>query len=106
MPEDFDLPKLALRASGFSGAELEEAVKEALFEAYSEGSAVADRHIISAIEKTYPLSQTMSEMLISLRKWAKVRARPACTEQAEPLRAEAHSSGVPRLKSEQVNPFV
>ena len=47
----------------------------------------------------------MSEMIVNLRKWAKVRARPACSEQTEPI-PETKKQLTPRLKSEQMNPFV
>lgn len=104
-PSEYNLPQLAKVAQGFSGAELEEAIKEALFEAYSEGKELQDSHIITAIERTYPLSQTMSEMIVNLRKWARVRARPACSENTEPIQENKRNTA-PRLKSEQVNPFV
>lgn len=106
-PEEFDLGKLAKTAVGFSGAELEESVREGLFDAFAEGRELATDHIERAIKKTYPLSRTMSEEIEGLRRWAKVRARLAANADPEPLPNEETGTRVPRLRQETVrNPFV
>lgn len=104
-PNDFDVATLAKEAKGFSGAELEEAVKEALFQAYDEEKEICDSHILKAIAKTYPLSRTMAETIDKMRKWAKSRAVAASTEEAETL--EKKDGDTPKLKQETYNnPFV
>ncbi len=103
-PEDFDLARLASASLGYSGAELEEAVREGLFRAFAESVEVKDEHIESALKDTYPLSRTMREEIEALRKWARVRARSASADEAEAL-PEADKS-TPRLRQEWHNPFV
>ena len=104
-PQKFNIKNLAIASKGYSGAELEEAIKEALFQAYDDEKEVTDEHILDAIKKTYPLSKTMGETITELRKWAKSRAVMASEEEPEGIDAEGES--VPQLKQEVYNnPFV
>jgi len=106
-PEDFALAELAARSVGFSGAELEEAVREGLYDAYAEGRELHTEHIARAIEKTFPLSRTMRDQIESLRQWAKVRARLAAGEPTEALPQDAAEGAAPRLRQEATrNPFI
>lgn len=106
-PKAFDIATLASRSPGFSGAELEEAVREAMYDAFAEGCEIRTEHILKAIEKTFPLSRTMREQIDSLRQWAKVRARLATGEQPEPLPQESADAAAPRLRQEAThNPFI
>lgn len=105
-PEDFDLDGLAARAQGFSGAELEEAVREGLHEAFAAGCELRTAHLADAIDQTHPLSRTMWEEIEALRRWARVRARAASAEAPEPLTSSL-AEGAPRLRQETArNPFV
>ena len=106
-PAKYDLSRLASQSVGYSGAELEEAVKEGLFDAFNQGVELADNHIERALKQTYPLSRTMRDQLEDLRKWARVRARLAANEQPEPLPNENEATSAPRLKQEASrNPFI
>ena len=97
---------LAKLSKGFSGAELEEAVKEALFQAYDRGEEVETKDIENAIEKTFPLSKTMYEVIKNMRTWAKSRAVYASEECVENF-DEKDSKKVPKLKQEAYNnPFI
>lgn len=73
----FDLPALVRVSEGFSGAEIEEAIVSALFDAFSQQMDLNTELIKSALAETVPLSKTMSEELNRLRNWAVGRARPA-----------------------------
>ncbi len=75
--EEFDLNALAEISDGFSGAELEEAVIAALFDAFSAKSSLTMDILKRAIRSTVPLSKTMNEELGRLRNWASGRARIA-----------------------------
>ncbi|SFG68049.1 AAA family ATPase [Neptunomonas qingdaonensis] len=100
-----EIGKLATKSQGFTGAELEEAIKESMFVAFDEGVDLTAEHISGAILNTSPLSKTMHELIDTTRKWAKGRAVPASS--AEPERLELTSSDdKPRLKSEFENPFI
>lgn len=103
--KDFDTKKLAKESKGFSGAELEEVVKEALFQAYDEEKEVTNEHILEAIGKTFPLSRTMHETIDKMRKWAKSRAVSASVDEPEIL--DDKDKDVPKLKQESYNnPFI
>ena len=101
--EDFNLDLLAKNSQGFSGAEIEEAVKEAMFIAYDLGRDLETDDILKALKETYPLSKTMAQTINNLRKWAKVRARFASSENLEKLKVEEN---VPILAQEKQNPFI
>jgi AAA+ superfamily predicted ATPase len=106
-PKDFAIDDLAARSVGFSGAELEEAVREGLYDAFAEGRELHSDHIARALDKTFPLSRTMRDQIDSLRQWAKVRARLAAGEPPEPLPQEHPESAAPRLRQEATrNPFI
>lgn len=76
-PNNFDLQQLAEAAEGFVGAELEQAILSALFAAFTEGTELANRHILEEIRATRPLSVLQAERVTSLREWAKNRCVPA-----------------------------
>lgn len=74
----FDAPDLSARTSGFSGAEIEQTVISAMYEAFADsGREFNQFDIIRAIESAKPLSQSMSEQVTALREWAQDRARIA-----------------------------
>lgn len=73
-------------ACAFSGAEIEQAIIAAMYEAFAQEREFTQLDIIAAIKATLPLSQTMAEQVIALREWARQRARPAATSVAEELR--------------------
>lgn len=103
-PETFDIEKLAELSRGFTGAELEEAVKEALFHAFDRGEDVDTDFLEQSIKETYPLSKTMSEVIEKLRKWAKSRAVMASLGEPESL--EKNNGDIPTLPQETPNPFI
>jgi AAA+ superfamily predicted ATPase len=106
-PDDFNIADLVTRSTGFSGAELEEAVREGLYEAFAEGRELRTEHIARAIDNTFPLSRTMREQIDTLRQWARVRARLASGQPPEALPQENPEANAPRLRQEATrNPFI
>jgi SpoVK/Ycf46/Vps4 family AAA+-type ATPase len=76
--EDFDLLQCAEESEKYSGAELEQVIVEALFDAFADGArALTDRDLLHVIRETVPLAITMDDHLKELREWAKPRTRPA-----------------------------
>lgn len=73
----FDLTQLALASEKFSGAEIEEAINSALYDAFYARKALTTDHIMTALAQTVPLAKTMEEQISSLREWADGRARNA-----------------------------
>lgn len=76
-PEQYDLARLSAASEGFSGAEIEQSVIDALFEAYSRSSELNTALVEEACRKLIPLSRTMREPIEKLRTWADGRARTA-----------------------------
>ncbi|GIW72548.1 MAG: hypothetical protein KatS3mg102_2090 [Planctomycetota bacterium] len=79
-PEDFDLDALVEASEGYSGAEIEEAVKAALYDAFDQGMDLNTELLLQALDDTVPLSQTMQEEITAMREWAKTRARFASVQ--------------------------
>ena len=80
--DDFDLPALNAAAHDFSGAEVEEAINSALYEAFYDKEPLATRHVLAALQQTVPLARTMDEQISRLRIWAEGRARNASVPRA------------------------
>ena len=106
-PSEFDIERLAQVSVGYSGAEIEEAIREGLFDAFSDTDTpdLSTQHIESALEATFPLSRTMADQIGDLRGWARVRARLAARDEPEPVPKDG-SSDTPQLRQEVRNPFI
>jgi SpoVK/Ycf46/Vps4 family AAA+-type ATPase len=74
---DFDLARHVAATEGFSGAELEQVVISALYEAFAEGeqARLEDRHLEKAIAANVPLSQALAEQIARLRAEARSKWR-------------------------------
>ena len=84
----FDIEQLANVSDGFSGAEIEQALIAAMYEAFAQDREFTQLDIIASIKSTLPLSRTMTEQVTALRDWARQRARPAASSIAEYQRLE------------------
>ena len=72
------LETVVSRSEGFSGAELEQVVIEAMHFAFAEGRELREMDLILAASQLIPLSRTAREQLNALKEWASSgRARPA-----------------------------
>jgi SpoVK/Ycf46/Vps4 family AAA+-type ATPase len=72
------LDVLVDRTVGFSGAELEQTVIEAMHLAFGDNRDLQEPDLIAAASQVVPLSRTAREQLDALRQWASSgRARPA-----------------------------
>ena len=72
-PASFDLAALASASDGFSGAEIEQAIVSALYDAASTGAAPDQSSLLNALSQTRPLSVLMREQVATLRAWAQGR---------------------------------
>lgn len=81
-PALFDLPALADATEGYSGAEIEQAVIAAMYDAFSEDRDITTADVMAAAEQSVPLSETMKEKIDLLRMWAETRARPASSAES------------------------
>ena len=103
--DQFDLERLAKDSPLFSGAEIEQAVKDGMFTAFSQKRRLSESDIDSAIRSTYPLAKTMREGIRDMREWASARARMASSGDLESVEKKAGEKEPPRLRSERRNPF-
>ena len=79
------LEVLVDRTAGFSGAELEQTVIEAMHLAFAEHREFGEADLIAAASQVVPLSRTAREQLEALQIWASSgRARPASRAGGEP----------------------
>ncbi len=74
--------KLASMTEGFIGAEIEQIVIAALYEAFFENRQLMFRDLEKIINSIVPLSTVQKERILSLREWAKVRAITATDKKA------------------------
>jgi SpoVK/Ycf46/Vps4 family AAA+-type ATPase len=101
-PSRFDLPGLARETEGFSGAEIEQVVISALYDAFEAGRDLADKDLLDNIRQTVPLSQTMSEQITALRNWARTHARLASVGDEATVPWMLAARGVPGVEREQL----
>nr|WP_290665482.1 AAA family ATPase [Ardenticatena sp.] len=76
-PDDFDIERLAADSEDFSGAEIEQVVISALYDAFDEGRDVQMHDLLRNLTNTVPLAHSMREEISRLREWARTNARPA-----------------------------
>jgi hypothetical protein len=76
-PKRFDATRLADSSEGFSGAEIEQAVVSALYEARGAGLPLDEAGVLVALRSTRPLSVVRAEDVSELRDWASGRCVPA-----------------------------
>ncbi len=74
---DFNCWELAEVSEKFSGAEIEQSIVEAMFQAFAEDREVATLDILRAVRQTVPLARTMDQAIKELKEWAHDRTRPA-----------------------------
>ena len=97
-PEDLDLTSISDHTKLFSGAELEQLVKDALFAAFRDGARpLLTDDLLEVANRTYPLAITMREDISALRQFAHNRAQPADGAEI--------TKGVADIEPEE-NPFV
>jgi hypothetical protein len=71
---------LADSSKGFSGAEIEQAIVSALYDAFEEDRPLTTPDIVRNLGQTVPLSRTVAETITALRQWAEKRARKASSD--------------------------
>jgi hypothetical protein len=88
----FDLEGMADASEQLSGAEIEESINSALYDAFYAGEDLTTAHVLQSLAQTVPLAKTMDEQIGRLRAWAEGRARNASLTRA--IRGNGHP--VPR----------
>ncbi len=76
-PKSFDVPRIVAATAGYSGAEIEQAIVSALYQAAASDQPLTTEMVVTAAKNSPPLSVTMRERVDELRQWAKGRCVPA-----------------------------
>lgn len=102
-PKKFPLEKLAKASTGYNGAEIEEAINDALFTAFSENPKepkLTLKHLMQALDpkESVILAHTMRERIEFLRDWADNRALPAGKKNTEKLPVREEVTLAPQEK--------
>jgi SpoVK/Ycf46/Vps4 family AAA+-type ATPase len=87
-PGQFDMDKLLEATVDFSGAELEQAVVAALYDAFDTGNDLTTEGLLHTLKEMVPLAITMREQIESMREWARTRARMASARNRTPAKKE------------------
>lgn len=95
------LDALADRTEGFSGAEIEQAVVSACFDAFAGRRPLVAADLDHAIDTTIPLSVTQAEQVLALRQWADVRAVAASAPEDRTGYTTPASGAAPELQDPQ-----
>lgn len=101
-PDEATCRELATLSAGYVGAEIEQIVISAMYEAFYQDRGLNKNDVIKAIKDTVPLSSTQSEQIIMLREWAKERAVLAtAVEDREPESSDNNDDDKKSLASTQ-----
>jgi ATP-dependent 26S proteasome regulatory subunit len=75
--ENFDTAALSAASKDCSGAEIEESINSALYDAFYARGEITTESVLKTLSQTVPLAKTMDEQINRLRSWAEGRARNA-----------------------------
>lgn len=81
------IKKLVDMTEGFVGAEIEQVIISAVFDAYAEDRTLQEDDLYRAIKNTVPLSITQKEQIESIREWANIRAVAATSHEDNEINA-------------------
>jgi ATP-dependent 26S proteasome regulatory subunit len=82
-PAGFELDKLVAATGDFSGAEVEQAIIAALYDAFDASSDLTTERLLASLGDIVPLAITMREQIEGMREWARTRARDASGRRVE-----------------------
>ncbi len=74
-PKRFHVDTFVKESTGFTGAEIEEAITSAMFNAFDKGEEVQTDDIRAALATTVPLSKTAEKKIMELQDWGKAHCR-------------------------------
>lgn len=99
----FDMDALVKCSDGFTGAEIEAAIVDAMYVGFDDGQReITTMDIQNSLSETVPLSVQMKEQVDNLRIWARTRARHASV----PRKSTAIQSEIAKIRKEPRNQIV
>lgn len=69
LPQDFDVARLAVESEGYVGAEIEQAIIDAMYVGFNAGREFTTADISAALRRQVPLSISQRETVQALRTW-------------------------------------
>lgn len=69
MPQDYDIARLAEAAEGHVGAEIEQAVIDAMYLGFNDHREFTTEDILTAVQRLVPLAISQRESIDALREW-------------------------------------
>ena len=69
LPQDFDVARLAAESEGYVGAEIEQAIIDAMYVGFNAGREFTTADISAALRRQVPLSISQRETVQALRTW-------------------------------------
>jgi ATP-dependent 26S proteasome regulatory subunit len=69
LPQDFDLDRLVQVSQGYVGAEIEQAIVDAMYVGFNANREFTTEDIVQALRRLVPLSVTARETINQLREW-------------------------------------
>lgn len=92
LPQDYDLDLLARKSQGYVGAEIEQAIIDAMYIGFHAGREFTTEDILQSLKRQVPLSIAQREVIEALRQWLREgRAQSASFQEAK----EAEKQFVP-----------
>jgi AAA+ superfamily predicted ATPase len=67
--EDYDTALLAKHSEGYTGAEIEQAIIDAMYIGFNEGREFSTNDVLEALKRQIPLSVSQRETIDALRNW-------------------------------------
>jgi len=92
-----NLDSVVVNTQGFSGAEIEKVVVEAMTNAFDEDSEVLPRHLVDAATAIVPLARLRKEDIKASREWATARCEFA--QDGEPVDLDLPSPNADKVRS-------
>ena len=81
---EFDLEQLAYHSEGFNGAEIKQAIYDAMHHAFNERREFETEDILRAMARIVPLAKTAQDRIERMQEWARSgRCRAASTDSAQ-----------------------
>jgi len=92
LSQDFDVQRLAQASEGYVGAEIEQAVIDAMYIGFNEGREFTSEDVLTALRRQVPLSVSQRETVQALRDWLREGRAQSASFQETP---EAERQFVP-----------
>jgi AAA+ superfamily predicted ATPase len=87
LAQDFDIARLAAESDGYVGAEIEQAIIDAMYVGFNAGREFTTDDISAALQRQVPLSVSQKERIDALRDWLEAgRAQSASFRETEQAR--------------------